>query len=1019
MKHLPYLLIFSALLFYSSPLYAQDKNPVFIPELNWQYIYESVKSDYITYENGDRYTDCVRRKKLLIRYVSVAPANQNYLLVKVIENVVQRPAFDPEQYLDYRYPDYNEGFNKTTNSDGYEGLLSTVEFQFELDVEKKEVKLHNRGEVLLQVREALIKKGYDKKGTDRHTTNFNTRGIPEISQILQKIYFVSEEVLKEAGDRPSSLNLKTSRQDSLVTVFYEKENVTKGLKHIHYIYNLQNQVMYEYNAIRIDSLKWPVTAFDRKYSHFFREEAIRLVSLKDIPEEKLYITGVIKNVRNKKVTVGVLRNPFGTELHLVTALLDENGSFEIETGFFHAGMVHLQFGQALDAKDLPMLMFYAEPGSRIHVWIDAKTYPQQVEFSGDYSREADMIHEYRKNYGSASGSFNWNTIYTVWRAMDYCDFYEGLTKLDSFLNDYRKETNPDVFEFISSELRARILSMGFHFLKLKENWMARAFEWPEDPDLGKIDVSFILGQIEKYSIYNSYNNYGIYSRVLANDILEYYFTKSRKVSTLRGFNSFGYSMVFSEYRYMNDLPHQVEVARLFLAGHPLYSQLADLLQQEKMRIRDDSQGVGNYRSSEIEKYLELMLLQVNDPEFSVAISQMMNNYRLWQKKDYVPEVEFLNLKGDQVHVADFFGQKPSVFYVTSNWGIDRYFWDDLAKENQEMNLVMVMEGSNFAEWTDYITRAEPVAHQLFLMQKLKDVFKSDNRHFIAYDKNGDRLGFASNPVEAVNLVKQSLMDEVKEPDKSQLIFFIIVLTGLFISTFLVLAIWKWRVRLRFRKEQQQRRLRELELTAIRSQMNPHFLFNCLNSVQNLVLQNKGREAHLYLANFAGLIRKVLNNSEKEEVSLAEELDMVKQYLTLEKLRFYFDFQFSISDEVDVYNTSVPSMLLQPFAENAVTHGLQNKPENRKLKIEVFKKTEAGKSKINIKGILISIEDNGIGRAAAQKTETPKNGKGTKLTQERLAILQQKNKERYWLRTTDLCENGRTGTKVEIFVPEEY
>jgi sensor histidine kinase YesM len=120
-------------------------------------------------------------------------------------------------------------------------------------------------------------------------------------------------------------------------------------------------------------------------------------------------------------------------------------------------------------------------------------------------------------------------------------------------------------------------------------------------------------------------------------------------------------------------------------------------------------------------------------------------------------------------------------------------------------------------------------------------------------------------------------------------------------------------------------------------MNPHFLFNSLNSVQNLVQQNKGREAHLYLSDFAGLIRKVLQNSEKEEVSLAEELEMTEQYLNLEKLRFDFDFSISVEQGIDINNTMVPSMLLQPFAENAVIHGLQNKPENRKLRIEVLKK----------------------------------------------------------------------------------
>jgi sensor histidine kinase YesM len=190
-------------------------------------------------------------------------------------------------------------------------------------------------------------------------------------------------------------------------------------------------------------------------------------------------------------------------------------------------------------------------------------------------------------------------------------------------------------------------------------------------------------------------------------------------------------------------------------------------------------------------------------------------------------------------------------------------------------------------------------------------------------------------------------------------------------------------------------------------MNPHFLFNSLNSVQNLVQQNKGREAHLYLSDFAGLIRKVLNNSEKEEVSLAEELEMIEQYLNLEKLRFDFMFSVSVASEIDRFNTLVPSMLLQPFVENAVIHGLQPKPENRLLKIEI---TKEGKET----GLKICIEDNGIGRAAAKEIAKAKNGKGTKLMKERLTILQEKQGEKYSLKIVDLD----VGTRVEILIPEE-
>ncbi len=1021
MKKVHFLLTVTFIFIHSITIHSQDEQPVLLPELDNRYIYETVYKEYIPNETGEKYTDKISRKKLQIDYKPMLPDTRKLLLVSVIENEVLRPDFNPVQYVDYRYPHFRDGFTKYTNDTYFQELLSTVVFQYELDVKKKEVKLHNRGDVLLRVRETLINKGFDKKGIERHTESFNTKGIPEISRYLQKIFFASDDLFIAEGGNQSFFNRKTNQQDSLIIVLHDKKDETPGLKHFEYIYNSREQVLYEFKEIRIDTLKWPATVFNKRVNQFFTEETLQLVSRQQIPETKLTVAGVIENVRNKKVTVGILREPFGTELHIETALLDENNAFEIETDFAHAGMVHLQFGQATDARNLPMLMFYAEPGNRIHVKIDGSAYPENVEYSGDNSTEAKAIHEFRSKYGLSFGSFNFNTIYAFPDASKYNDFYNALSNLEPFMNKLTGKVDSHTLKFINDEIKAQLLGMAFYFLKYKENWMPMAFNRPDDPDREKIDAEFIKRHINKYEIYNSYNNYGIHSRMLAGEMLDYYFTTSRKVSPLRSAHTIGYAIAYSEYRYIEDLPHQVEVARTILAGYPLYSQLAGLLQHEKMRISNNIAERGNYENSEIEKYLELMLRLVNDPEFTGSINRMMNNYHLWQKEDYVPEVEFLNLKGEKVQLQDFLGQKLTIFYVTQEWGTERYLWDDMAKKNPNMNLVLVMEGSNFDEWTDYIKRAEPVAHQLFLVTeslKIKDIFKSDTRHFIAYGKDGYRIGFATNPINAVNLVKQSLMDEKEEPDKSQLIFFIIILAGLFICSLLVLVIWKWRVRQRFRKEQQQRRLRELELTAIRSQMNPHFLFNCLNSVQNLVQQNKGREAHSYLAEFAGLIRKVLNNSEKEEVSLAEELDMVQQYLNLEKLRFDFSYQLKVNDDVDIYTTSVPSMLLQPFAENAITHGLQNKQGNRHLLINVLKEIDARNPKNTGKGILISIEDNGIGRLAAQKTEVIKNGKGTRLMEERLAILQQKHNEKYWLQTTDLNHNGTTGTKVEIFVPEE-
>jgi LytS/YehU family sensor histidine kinase len=143
-------------------------------------------------------------------------------------------------------------------------------------------------------------------------------------------------------------------------------------------------------------------------------------------------------------------------------------------------------------------------------------------------------------------------------------------------------------------------------------------------------------------------------------------------------------------------------------------------------------------------------------------------------------------------------------------------------------------------------------------------------------------------------------------------------------------------RRQLKRAELSRRMRELELTVIRTQMNPHFMYNCLNSIQNLVQKNQNEQAHLYLSKFASLVRQVLNNSKKEEIPLSKELDSVQEYIELEQLRFDFGFKLEVAEGVDLNAIFVPPMLLQPFVENANLHGLLLKKSDRLLVIRIVK-----------------------------------------------------------------------------------
>jgi hypothetical protein len=238
-----------------------------------------------------------------------------------------------------------------------------------------------------------------------------------------------------------------------------------------------------------------------------------------------------------------------------------------------------------------------------------------------------------------------------------------------------------------------------------------------------------------------------------------------------------------------------------------------------------------------------------------------------------------------------------------------------------------------------------------------------------------------------------------------------LLFGILIVAALAFIVYRQVSRRKLKRAELSRKMRELELTVIRTQMNPHFMYNCLNSIQNLVQKNQNEEAHLYLSKFASLVRQVLNNSKKEEIPLIKELDSVKEYIELEQLRFDFGFKLVVAEGVDLNAIFVPPMLLQPFVENAILHGLLLKKSNRLLVIRIVKDHTK---------ITLVVEDNGVGREAAGKSDQKGNGQGILLCRNRLSLLSEKTGIHYELTIDDLTDKNLqpTGTRVSIAFIEE-
>ena len=212
--------------------------------------------------------------------------------------------------------------------------------------------------------------------------------------------------------------------------------------------------------------------------------------------------------------------------------------------------------------------------------------------------------------------------------------------------------------------------------------------------------------------------------------------------------------------------------------------------------------------------------------------------------------------------------------------------------------------------------------------------------------------------------------------------------------------------LNFKQKQQ-----DAEQKLYAAQVNPHFIFNSLNSIQGFILKSNPKEAYNYIEIFSSLIRSVLVNSKTESIPVKEDIENLKKYLTLEKLRFADKLTYEIIFESEIPdNKNMPSMLLQPYVENAIWHGLMTKKTNGLLKITY---------KIKENYIFISIIDNGIGRELA--ASFPKNNNGTgsglKLCEERLKLYSQKINKTYSIEIIDLKENNiASGTQVNLTIP---
>ncbi|KOY86186.1 hypothetical protein AD998_08510 [bacterium 336/3] len=320
----------------------------------------------------------------------------------------------------------------------------------------------------------------------------------------------------------------------------------------------------------------------------------------------------------------------------------------------------------------------------------------------------------------------------------------------------------------------------------------------------------------------------------------------------------------------------------------------------------------------------------------------------------------------------------------------------------------------------------------FMISCIQDNYKASQNvsyHFIITTNNGDIIKYQKS--------KQNLLD-IKLPagnyklemyaldyaslSKSNVIvlslkiptlfyqtWWFIVLSALLFFIILFLIIQKIIQNIKIKelaKRSIQQRISDLESRALQSQMNPHFIFNAINSIQAFILQNKNEEAHFYLAEFAKLIRMILNNSRKKSVTIQEELELLKIYILLESQRLNSPIQFTtqVDSNIDIREIIIPTMILQPILENAIWHGLSG--ENKEKIIEVRFST------LN-NFLIIDIFNNGKPFITKEKNKNQHTSQGLQIIKERVLLLHQD-------KTHDMnyfeIKNVNNGVEVRIIFP---
>jgi two-component sensor histidine kinase len=416
-------------------------------------------------------------------------------------------------------------------------------------------------------------------------------------------------------------------------------------------------------------------------------------------------------------------------------------------------------------------------------------------------------------------------------------------------------------------------------------------------------------------------------------------------------------------------------------GFPLYYSIFNSLRDELNKSEVES-------TERLKNYYEDFINNCGDTTLVNRVKKEWTDARKWLPGNPSPAKKLFTNDGNTLDLAKFKG-KPLVIIVNlNNPDVLKGYIDLIKKQNNSQVHFLIAQSVSAVErstihqtlrelpnvtYVEVSTKNSQKNFNLYYQQTKVYTFTSNYRIISSYllDTSPDDQSIVED------MIKKAIDSSVMTKEqKAELIKTIGWSAGsiLFVSL-IFFWIYKAQVSNVKRKEALKRQIKELEVKAIRSQMNPHFIFNALNSIQSLINNQQYKEANIYLEKFALLMRRVLNNSEKTFVSLSDELEAITLYAELEQLRFDFAFNIHIDKGINANLIEIPGMITQPLIENAILHGIAQKGSSGTLTVDISKSDSFLK---------IVISDNGSGWDGVVKNAH--NGFGLKLVRERLTLL---------------------------------